>query len=165
MAQQNLGDVTITNLTVSTTAALPANSFGNNQANANDPIGPTKLKHRYMPRLAQVHGTAATAERRVVHRARAAGTVLEFKVGVAVAAVGDSTVTVDLLKNGVTVLTGTVTIDSGDTAYTGIVTGTLVADPSYVAGAVFEVNVTVTPGTGTPPQGLFAVPVFDESPA
>ena len=167
MAASLLDEVVITRLTVSGTLTAPANTIGGTSLLAADPVPTDKARHRFMPRLAQVHGSSATAERRVVHRARAAGTLIEFKVGVAVAATGDSTVTVDLRKNGTTILNATLVIDNGDVAYTGILSALFtggVTTIAYASGDVFEVVITVSAGTGTLPQGLFCIPVFDENP-
>ena len=139
---------------------VPAGSFGDPQIGAANPIDAAKLKHQYAPRLAQAHGTAATAERRVVHVARASGTVAAVEAGPVVAAVGDSTVSVDVRKNGTTILSAPITIDNGDAAYAKVAGA--ISSAAYVAGDVFEVVITVTAGTGTLPQGVFATAVFRE---
>lgn len=142
------------------TITLPSGSIGNSQIASSAAIDATKLQHQYAKQFAQVHGTAATAERRVIHRAKGAGTLTEFKAGPVVAATGDSTVTVDLRKNGTTVLSGTISITSGTAAF-AVVTGSI-SSASYSAGDVFEVVQTVSAGTGTLPQGVFAEAVFRE---
>lgn len=139
---------------------VPNASFGDNQIGTTNPILATKLKHQYTPVISQVHGTAAAAERRVRHVARAAGEVTAIEAGVVVAAVGDSVVTVDLKKNGTSVLTSPISIDSGDAAFAKVVGS--ISSASYVAGDVFELVVAVTAGTGTLPQGLFCDTVFRE---
>lgn len=145
---------------------LPANSVGDNQFDADDPLSTTNQRHQHRGRLTQAHGTAATDERRVVHVARAAGTVTGVQAGAVVAATGDSTVTVDVLKNGTTVLTGVITLDSGDAAYAEV-SGTVVTTGAedYAAGDVFEVVINATVGTGVLSQGVYADVVFDEGPA
>jgi hypothetical protein len=143
---------------------IPAESYGNREIDPGDPIAATKLDHQYTPPFSQVHGVAAADERRVVHVARAAGEVTAFWAGITQAAVGDSTVTVDLKKNGTSVLTSVITITSAKVAYeetNGAVVTT--GAEEYAAGDVFEVVVDATVGTGTLPQGLYAQPVFREA--
>jgi hypothetical protein len=64
-------------------------------------------------------------------------------------------VTVQLKKNGANVLASAIVLDSGNAAFAGEAapgfTGT-----NYVAGDVFEVDVTAAANTGTLGQGLFA---------
>lgn len=140
---------------------LPANCIGDNQFAAASPLSVDKQSHQYLERLTQAHGSAAVAERRVIHVAKSGGVVEDFSAGVATACVGDSTIDVDLKKNGTTILTGTIEIDSGDAAF-DLVEGDL-SSTSYSAGDVFEVVVAVTAGTGTLGQGLFAQAVFREA--
>ena len=141
--------------------AFPANAIGDAQVNPSAPITAPKLEHRFMPRLAQPFGVAAAAERRVVHRARAAGTVTAFWGGLTVANIGAATVTIDLFKNGVTVLAAPVVLTSATPAF-GSVTGALGGTVAYAAGDVLEVNVTAAAGGGTLGQGAFGEPVLTE---
>ncbi len=142
---------------------LPASCVGDTEFDATDPLTATQQEHRHTGRLSQVHGSAATAERRVVHVARGDGTVEAVRAGVVVACVGDSTITVDVKKNGTSILSATIGLDSGDAAYAKV-DGT-VSTAAYVAGDVFEVVVTVAAGTGTLGQGLFVDVVFTEDQA
>ncbi|VTU02779.1 Marine sediment metagenome DNA, contig: S03H2_L04701 OS=marine sediment metagenome GN=S03H2_18785 PE=4 SV=1 [Gemmataceae bacterium] len=139
---------------------VPPGSFGDPQIGAANPIDATKVKHQYAPQLAQAHGTAATAERRIVHVARAAGTVAAVGAGPVVAATGNSTVTVDVRKNGTSILTSTISLTSATAAFARVA-GTI-NTAAYVAGDVFEVVVTVAAGTGTLPQGVSVQVVFRE---
>lgn len=141
--------------------SVPASSFGDDEFDAGDPLTAEKQIHRYVRSLAQAHGTDATAERRIVHRAHAAGSVVAVRCGVSVAATGDSTATVDVKKNGTTILSAPVVLDSGNAAF-AVEEGT-VSVPTYVADACLEVVVTVSAGTGTLPQGLSVEVVVDES--
>ena len=133
---------------------VPNSSFGNAQIGTTNPIEVTKLKHQYVKGWGQAHGTASTDERRVIHVARAAGTVAAVEAGVVVAAAGDSTVTVDVRKNGTTILSAPISLDNGDAAFAEVAGVVSVAD--YVAGDVFEVVIDATVGTGTLPQGVYA---------
>jgi len=124
-------------------------------------VAATKLQHRHMPKLAQANGVVAAAERRVIHIAKASGTITLCKATVTVAAIGDSTATFDVKKNDTTILTGTVTFTSSDVAYT-LKSGTL-AVTTFVASDVFEVVITVSAGTGTLPKGLVVELTLDEN--
>jgi hypothetical protein len=153
-------DLVVTGNLQCTTISLPESCVVNANVSGSDPLAAAKTRHRHLRTQRQAHGTAATAERRVVHVAHAAGTVSAFRVGPVVAAVGDSTATLDLYKNGTTVLSGTVVVNNSKAAYSKT-TGT-VSSAAYVAGDVFEVVQTISAGTGTLPQGVFADAVFDE---
>ncbi len=147
------------------TVTVPNQSISNATIEANAAIAADKLDHRYNPTESQPN-TNATAETRVLYRARAAGQVLAFDTGALVAATGNSTVTVDLQKSTgggafATVLTGTVQLDVGDPAIVPVA-GTLVATPTYVAGDVFRIVQTISAGTGTLPTGVFWSGEFQE---
>lgn len=139
---------------------VPDSSFGDSQIGATNPILATKLKHQHNPVYAQAHGSAAATERKVVHVARAAGEVVAIDAGIVVAAMGGATVTIDLKKNGTTVLSAVITIDNAKVAYAK--EAGAISSASYSAGDVFELVVTATAGGGTLPQGLFVEPVFRE---
>ena len=136
-------------------ALFNAACVGNTHVKSDAAIDATKLKHQHRAISQQESDTTAAAEDRIIHVVRGTtGTLKEFKAGVVVACVGDSTITVDLHKNGVSVLTAAISIDSGDAAY-ALVEGTIDSD-SVVVGDVLEVVVTVTAGTGTLGKGVFA---------
>jgi hypothetical protein len=144
-----------------TTMVIPANSVGDDQVEADAGIAASKLEHESHATFAQAN-TSAADETRIIYVAHAAGEVLEFKAGSIAAAVGDSTVTVDLKKNGTTILSSVITLDNGNTARV-VEAGTLVASPTYVAGDVFEVVIDATVGTGTLPTGVFGSMVVNEA--
>lgn len=130
----------------------PANSVGDDAVLAGAAIQPGKMKHRHKPTFDQV-GTAVAQAARFLWKAQFAGTIEGFFAGVIGACVGDSTITVVLKKNGSSILTGSITINSGHAAYASVA-GTL-ASSSFVANDVFEVAITVSAGTGTLGTGLF----------
>lgn len=128
-------------------------------------IAASKLQHRFRKGHAQVHGSAATAERRVIHVVRGAtATINSLRAGVVVAAVGDSTATINLYKNGSTILSGTISITSADTAY-ALDSPSGFTSTSLVVGDVLEIVQTISAGTGTLPQGVFSVLEIDEDAA
>lgn len=119
-------------------------------------VAASKLEHQHRAAYAQESDTTAAAEDRVVHVVvGSTGTLQAFNAGCVVACVGNATVTVDLHKNGASVLTAAIVIDSGDAAYAqvdGVIDTTAVA-----AGDVLEVVITVAAGTGTLGKGAFAM--------
>jgi hypothetical protein len=141
-------------------AQLPSSCVGDAQVSGASPVTAAKLRHRHAVSEAQAHGSASAARRTVVRVAHGDGEVVAVRAGVSVACVGDSTITVDVKKNGTTILSGTIGLDSGDAAFAKVA-GTI-SDDEYVAGDVFETVVTVAAGTGTLGQGVFVDVVFDE---
>lgn len=161
MASIHEGDLTVRGTLRATTMVPSSQSVGDAECDAGDPITAEKLEHQYIARLAQVHGSAATAERRVVHCAYGAGDVVDVRAGVVVAAIGDSTVTVDVKKNGTTILSAPIVLDATNLAYAEETGSVSVA--AFSAGDVLEVFTTVAAGTGTLPQGLYVNVVLHEA--
>jgi hypothetical protein len=137
---------------------LPDGTVDDDAVAGDAAIDSTKLEHRFSPCLGQ-DNAVATAQTKVIHLARGAGTVLAFAVGAITAAVGDSTATADLQKrtgagSWTTLLTGTVTLALADTV--GPKAGTLIGSPVYAADDQLRIVITVSAGTGTLPIGLYA---------
>lgn len=108
--------------------------------------------------------SAATTETRVVFACYGTtATVLQFAAGSIAKAVGDSTVTIDLKKNGSSILSAVITLDSGNTNRL-LETATL-SSTALVAGDWLEIVITATVGTGTLPTGVFVRLLLDEDPA
>ena len=141
--------------------AFPNQTIGDAQINPSNPITAPKMEHRFQPKLAQPFGVAAAAERRAVHRAKSPGTLTALWVGLTVANAGAATVTVDLFKNGTTVLATPVVLTSATAAFVAV--SAAVASAAYTTGDVFEANVTVAAGGGTLGQGVFVLPTFTEA--
>jgi hypothetical protein len=131
-------------------------------ASVTDPILAEQVQQQVVEKYTQVHGSAAVTARVPFHLAVGAGVINSVKAGISVAAVGDSTVTIDLFRNGTSIATP-VSIDNGDAAYDVLVMTLDANEDDYVEDDVFELVVTATVGTGTLPQGLFVVGVFLEA--
>lgn len=157
------GDVIVRGNLRANTMVLPTNSVGDTQFTSADPLTAAKQVHQYLRTYGQDHGSASAAQRQVIHVAHGAGTLVSFGGGITVACVGDSTITINLYKNGSTILSTTVTITSSNVA-NAVEEATFSATP-YSAGDVFEVVVTVSAGTGTLGQGAFAKLVVTEAAA
>ena len=147
-------DLTVRGVLSASTVALPANAItSSTQVQAGANLNADKLEQRFFPHWAQPN-SAATTETRTLFVARRAGTVNEVIAGSIAAAIGDSTVTLDVKKNGSTILSAVITLDSGNTARI-VESGTIDGAGTFVAGDWFEVIITATVGTGTLPTGVF----------
>lgn len=122
------------------------------------------MQQQYQEGYSQVSTANAATDRKVVHVVRGlTATLLDFVVGAVQACTGTGNAVFDLLKNGVSILTGTITLGSGTAAF-ATVNGTL-ASTALVAGDVLEVKVvSVTAGSGALAQGLFARLALNEDP-
>ena len=157
-----LGDVTVDRIFVRNQATFPAAQISDSDIAPASNVAASKLEHQHRAHYTTGSTTAAADATQVVHVCRAAGTLVEFVAGCVDACIGDSTITVDLHKNGVSVLDADITLDSGD-ADRAIVAGTLdtpIVD--LVAGDVLEVVIDATVGTGTLGKGVFAALTVNE---
>lgn len=160
LPNQVVGDLRVYGSLTPDTLVAPASSIGSTQFNASDPLAIAKQRHKVFANHHQ-EGTAVSATK-VVHYARAAGTISAVRAGSVVACVGAATIVVDVKKNGVSILTGTFTLDNANTAYTPE-SGTL-ATTTYAAGDVLTSVVVATAGGGTLGSGLFVEVDLDEAP-
>ena len=97
---------------------MNAGAIENQHVNASAAIAATKMEHQHRAMYEQESDTTAAAETRVVHVVKGTtGTMKSIKVGSVVACIGAATMTVDMLVNGVTKLTGTIELDNADVAY------------------------------------------------
>lgn len=151
-----------TNIIAEGTMTLPANSVNDTSVRADAAIDAGKLDHRHRPTYAQPN-TAAADETKAIHVAKATGVLNSFQAGSIVKAVGDATCTVDLKKNGVSVLSAVITLNSSNTNRVSVA-GTITTS-DYVAGDLFEVVIDGTIGTGTLPTGVYCCPEFEEAAA
>lgn len=122
----------------------------------------TKLEHQHREIYQQESDTTSVSEDRVVHVVKGTtGDLKTFRAGSVVANIGAATITVDLHKNGSTILTAPISLDSGDAAY-ALVAGVISSEP-VVADDVLEVVVVATAGGGTVGKGVFAsLDVFED---
>jgi len=147
-------DLTVRGLFSASQVSLPSNAItSSTQVQANANLNADKLEQRFFPHWAQPN-SAATTETRTLFVARRAGTVNEVIAGSIVAAIGDSTVTLDVKKNGTTILSAIITLDNANTARI-TEAGTIDGAGTFVADDWFEVVITATIGTGTLPTGVF----------
>lgn len=144
------------------TMTLPASSVGDSQVKSDANVDADKLQSRNYALLQQDRGSAAATQRQTVHICRGTtGIIKEIATTLSVANVGDSTVDVDVLLNGTTVMGGgAIQFTSSDSAL-AIKTGTLTTT-ALAQGDVLEISITATVGTGTLGQGLLVQVKIDE---
>lgn len=140
--------------------ALPDNAITDAKVVAGANVAAAKLEHQYEPTIKlSDHATSVAAQRVPAHKVRGAtGSVEEFKVDCSVLATGGSSCTVDLLKNGVSILTAPITLDSTATVNTAVFGA--IASAGLVAGD--RLDVVVAGVTGTTAKGVAAYPVVRE---
>jgi hypothetical protein len=147
-------DMFVRGVLVPSSIRMPQNAITSGdqiQAGANLPAD--KTEQRLFPHWSQPN-TAATTETRTLFVARRSGTVNEVVAGSIAKAIGDSTVTIDVKKNGTTILTGVITLDNANTARV-VELGSISGAGTFVAGDWFEAVITASVGTGTLPTGVY----------
>lgn len=143
------------------TMTLPGNAVTNGTVQPGAAIDTSKLNHRHRFRYSQPNTTATTETKAIGYVYGATGTLIAFHVGSIVPNLTTATVTVDLRKNGTTMLTGVVTLNNANTARVSVA-GTL-ASTALVAGDLLEVVVTATAAGGTLATGVYAFATVDET--
>lgn len=149
---------------LSASQTVPSNgSVTDGAVASNANIDADKLEHRHVRSIQQERDTTAATREDFVHCALANGTLRVFRAAAHTVAVGAATVVFDLLKNGATVLSAPITLNSSSAANDPA--EATIASASYTAGDVFVLTVTATAGGGTLPTGPWAQAVFDEQAA
>lgn len=147
------GDLYITGTLSTASLSIPALTVDNAAVSASAAIVYTKLVHKHNKTYAQSGNSID--ETKVIHVVHGATcTLLNFEVGVVTAFAGSDACTVDLKKNGVSVLSAAVTLDSGDAAYAKVA-GTI-STAGGVDGDVYTVVQDFTTAAGTPATGVWA---------
>ena len=152
-------NISVRGTAILASVSLPASVVSNANVAAGAAIATDKLRHKHRKTYAQ-SGTAASVTIPIHHVIGATADNLSCKAGSIAIAVGAATVTIDLKKNGTTVLTGVTTLDTGNTARVGEALGVNVF--SAVTGDLYELVITATAGGGTLPTGLFVEFEIDE---
>lgn len=144
------------------TATMPSGSITNAMIAALAGISASKLQKRTYADYQQVHGSAATTQRIVIHRVKGAtGTINSFKCLTSVLNIGAATISVQLKKNGSNILSAATVLDTENTAFIAEDAAGFTS-ASLVAGDVLEVDITATAGGGTLGQGFYCVAEIDE---
>lgn len=157
-----LDDLQVPNLTVTGQSSFPPGTIPGTAISSGVPVPQNAVRHRKDQVFSQAKGAAVAANTgQIFYRATGDGTVLGVHAGFIQAATGDSTATIDVKKNGTTILNSTIVLDNTNAAYASEA-GSVVASPTYVEGDIFEVVVAVAAGSGVPGQGLFVQLTVDE---
>lgn len=146
------GDLKVRGAFSADSISLPNGSITDTTISSFAAISAAKLQHQHQPCGGQPN-TAAADETRALHVAQAVGTVEGFSAGSIVKAIGDATVTIDLHKNGVSILDSPITLNSSSA--NRVAQAATIDGGNLVAGDLLEVVIDATIGTGTLPTGLF----------
>lgn len=161
-ASRHEGDLYVAGNLSASSFSAPAGSVTNAMVAASAGIDATKLEHQHRPIYAQ-NGTASSVTVPLHCVRGATGTLLQVQAGTIAACAGAATITVDVKKNGTTVLSSAITLDNGNTARVAEA-GTL-SVTSLVAGDLLEVVITATAGGGTLGTGLWVQLTLEEDPS
>lgn len=153
------GDLYVTGNIGGGTLSVPASTLTDAGVSASADITATKLEMQKSFTYGQ-NGTASSVTVPIHSVYGATGAVVAIKAGSIVANIGAATVTVDLKKNGTTMLSGVITLDNANTARVAEA-GTL-SVTSLVAGDLLELVIVATAGGGTLATGLFVTVTISE---
>lgn len=148
--------------TVNGSISLNAGSVGNQHISgaAADIIQASKLQHVYkaLTNLGFNIGDTPTTKEQIIYVASGSGTVLIFAAGLNVT--GSSTsITFDLKKNGVSILTSVITVTNANTNRQ--IQDATISSTSFVDEDVFSIAMTVSSSTGA--QGPIVYAGFQEN--
>ena len=156
------GDLVVTGQIVATTNKPTADTVGDSEMDATDPIGTDKMLKPVKAFFSQAQGTDSTAVTQTVHVGRFGGTINDVRATIETAPTGgDKTVTIDVLKNGTTVLSSTQSFSASDA--NGDVKVATLSVTSYVADDVIEVDIAVAGSTGSQGQGVAVIVDMQEN--
>ena len=132
--------------------ALGAGTVADQQVASLAGINASKLQHGYyfQTNFCGVIGATPTSQEFLAHVANSAGVLQDFSAMLNV--VGSANMTVDLLKNGSSVLSAPISLTNA-LSNRQVATATITTS-AYNAGDVFSIKVIVTTGTGA--SGLMA---------
>lgn len=157
------GDLSVRGTLTMGAIKLPDGSVGDAEFDPTDPLSAVNQQHQFNRMYVQGKSTdTVISETRPIHLAFGAGTAIVIRAGVVDACVGNATITIDLKKNGASILSSTILIDSTMADYDSTEGTVDSAEEDYVTSDVFELVITVAAGTGTLGKGLFVVVVFRE---
>lgn len=109
------GDFHVAGNLSANTMTIPDGAISNAKVVASAGIVASKLQHQHRRGYGQPNTAATTETRSIAVIFGATGTLFDFRAGSIAKAVGDSTVTVDLKKNGASVLNTIITLDTANT--------------------------------------------------
>lgn len=145
---------------------LPDEQITSKNIKSGENVDQDKLGHRHLAAYSQPQGSPVSAETRMIHLARKAGTVKAAKARIGSAPTGDNTLTIDIQKASdggsfSSILSATVDIDSGNSA-NEVVELTLSGTPTVAVDDAIRVVCTLSGGTGSHTDDLMIVVEIDE---
>lgn len=155
-------DLNVQGHLTSRTMKIPSGTVTNDAVNGSAAIAATKIQK---PRLLEYgqNGTATTVTVPIYVTNGATATVQGIKAGSIAACSGAATITVDLRKNGSTILSSVITLDNANTAR--IMESGTVSNSALVAADFLELVITATAGGGTLGTGLLVqVEIHEDQP-
>lgn len=156
------GSLHVTGTLSAATLAIPNGTITDSDVNAAAAVAATKLEHQHHATYAQAGNSAD--ETKVIHTVWGSTcTLVGFEAGSVTPHAGADVCTIDLQKDGVSVLAAPITLDNANAAYTpeaATINTTAGAD-----GDVYTVVQNFTTGAGTPATGVYATLTFREDPA
>ncbi len=133
---------------------LPAGAVTNASVAAAAAIAASKLQQPVRKMLADPSATTATSYSKPIHLVLGATTTVnKISAGCVTPCIGTDTISVDVKKNGTTILSAPIALSSAQSARQAVAAAITV--PAGVAGDVYEVVIAVTHSTGTMGVGLF----------
>lgn len=131
-----------------------------------DRLTAVKQQQQYSCEYSQESDTTAETETRVIHVCYGEeGEVIAFQAGSVVACIGPDSISIDLLKNGSTVLDSVIVLDSSNSARTPEEATLDPAEVDLEEGDVLEAEITTSAGTGTLAKGVFIQAIIREDPS
>jgi len=144
------------------TIVLPSSCILDANVAAGAAIATSKMLHRHFWHFHQ-DGSAASITIPVHEVHGATGSIVALKCGSVVVAIGAATVTIDLLKNGVSILTAALVLDSSNTIR--VLEAAAIATAALVDGNWLDLQITAAAGGGTLPTDMLYELIWDEDPS
>lgn len=156
-------DVYVSGNLAAKTATLPTGCVLDASVAGAAGIQASKLVHQHWQHYRQSSNVNASSDQALIHYVYGAtASIVQLVAGAVVLLTGNDTVTVDLWKNGSTILTSVISLSATDTVRVGK-TPAGYTSTSLVSGDFLEIKITATHNTGTLPQGVFARLIITET--
>lgn len=158
-------DVEMTqSLTVKGSVAVPVGGLSGKAIDPNNPVPSNATTHQFAPTFAQGSAVTVAAATQLIHTVRGldGGVIKEVAAGLIATSSGNSTVSFDVKKNGVSILSAPISHNSG-VASGSVVLGSISVS-NVAMGDRIEVAITPSVGTGTLGTGAFVRVTVDEGP-
>lgn len=156
------GDIHVAGNLSADSITYPDNSIGDGAVDPTEPLAWNKTVKVYRPQITKAGVVASFTE--PLYVANGEGTLMGIEAGMIAVNTGGATVTIDVKKNGVTVLSTALVLDNTNTARVTEDASLDATQVDYAAGDFFEVVVTAAAGGGAIGSGLAITGRFNEVP-